>query len=317
MKDHILFIEDSPTQAMQTGKVLESAGYKVFPAKSGCEGIEMVHKLAPELIILDVILPDIDGYSVCRRLRKELPVHIPILMLTGLNNIQDKVDGLEVGADDYLTKPFDERELLARVTALLRVKRLKDELEHRLKEEQRFYQEMKKIALTDHLTGIYNRHYFTDALHREFDIAKRYKVPLSCIFADIDHFRDFNTRYGHTIGDWVIQGVARIIQNNMRQVDVVARYGGEEFAIMLPMCDAFSSVATAKRLRELVEAQKWDSPAGLLKITISLGVVTFPDINVGKAEDLIACADWAMYKAKEQGRNQFVVFKPDNKKEVV
>ena len=140
---------------------------------------------------------------------------------------------------------------------------------------------------------------------------------MSCIFADIDHFREFNTRHGHAVGDWVIQGVARMIQNNMRQVDVVARYGGEEFAIILPMCDTFSAAATSKRLRELVESQKWDSPAGPLKITISLGVVTFPDINVGKAEGLIACADWAMYKAKEQGRNQFVVFKPDSKKEAV
>lgn len=115
----------------------------------------------------------------------------------------------------------------------------------------------------------------------------------------------------------MIQGVARILQNSVRQVDVVARYGGEGFAIILPMCDAVSSVALAKRLRELVEAQKWDSPAGSLKITISLGVVTFHDGNVGKAEDLIACADWALYKAKKQGRNQFVMFKPDSKKEVV
>jgi diguanylate cyclase (GGDEF)-like protein len=317
MKDHILLIEDSPTQSMQTGKILESAGYKVFPAKSGRQGIEMTHELAPELIILDVILPDLDGYSVCRRLRKELPSHIPVLMLTGLSDVQDKVDGLEVGADDYLTKPFDGRELLARITALLRVKRLKDELEYCFKEEHRSYQEMKKIAVTDHLTGLYNRHYFADALHREFDIAKRYNTPLSCILADIDHFRNFNTHYGHTVGDWVIQGVARIMQNSVRLVDVVTRYGGEEFAIILPMCNAVSSVVTTKRLREIIEAQKWDSPAGSLKITISLGVVTFPDINVGKAEDLIACADRAMYKAKEQGRNQFVVFVPDSKKEAV
>jgi diguanylate cyclase (GGDEF)-like protein len=245
-----------------------------------------------------------DGYTVCRRIRKQMLTYIPVLILTQRGDVEDRVDGLEVGADDYLPKPFDERELLARIAALLRIKQLQDELQHRLENERRAYESLRQIALTDSLTGVYNRHHFANMLQREFDTARRYGTPLACIMIDIDHFRNFNNRYGHAIGDWVLQGVARLFMENVRRVDIVARYGGEEFVILLPMSNLRAATETATRLRQLVETRWWESPAGPLQITISLGVAAFPEVAVDTAEDLMNCADRALLRAKENGRNR-------------
>ncbi len=304
MSAHILLVEDSPTQAQQVGLLLESAGYEVSVASTGDEALEMIQELGPDLVILDVILPDMDGYTVCRRIRKQVLSYIPVLMLTQRADVEDRVDGLEVGADDYLAKPFDEREFLARVAALLRIKQLQDELQHRLQNERRAYESLRQIALTDSLTKLYNRHHFAEMLQREFDTAQRYGTPLACIMIDIDHFRHFNNRYGHAIGDWVLQGVAQLLMENVRRVDVVARYGGEEFVILLPMSNLTAATETATRLRQLVENQRWESPAGPLKITISLGVAAFPEAAVDRAEDLVDYADQALLRAKANGRNR-------------
>ena len=304
MSAHILLVEDSPTQAQQVGLLLESAGYEVSVASTGDEALEMIQELGPDLVILDVILPDMDGYTVCRRIRKQVLSYIPVLMLTQRADVEDRVDGLEVGADDYLAKPFDEREFLARVAALLRIKQLQDELQHRLQNERRAYESLRQIALTDSLTKLYNRHHFAEMLQREFDTAQRYGTPLACIMIDIDHFRHFNNRYGHAIGDWVLQGVAQLLMENVRRVDVVARYGGEEFVILLPMSNLTAATETATRLRQLVENQRWGSPAGPLKITISLGVAAFPEAAVDRAEDLVDYADQALLRAKANGRNR-------------
>ena len=313
---HILLIEDSSTQAQQIRLILESAGYQVSVAAMGNQGLAMAQALVPDLILLDVILPDLDGYKVCRRLRQQGSPYIPVLMLTARSAVEDKVEGLQVGADDYLPKPFDERELLARVNALLRVRQQQGELQYRLEEVRQSQEVWRRVAITDHLTGLYNRHYFAEVLQQDFEAARRYNTPLACIMVDIDHFRDFNTRYGHAIGDVVLQGVAHILKESVRRADVVARYGGEEFVVLMPMSNVAAATVTASRLREMVEARVWESAAGPLQTTISLGVASFPEIKVTRAEDLVICADRAMYQAKEQGRNRVVVLtSPDDKQE--
>ena len=314
METCILIVEDSPTQAQQIRLILEPAGYQVLVAPEGRQGLNMALKMAPDLVLLDVVLPDLDGYTVCRRLRQQEASRTPILMLTVRGSVEDRVDGLEVGADDYLAKPFDERELLARVHALLRTKRLRDELQKHLQEAHLSYQTWRQIAIVDYLTGLYNRHYFADVLEREFNNSQRYNTPLGCIMADIDHFRAFNNNYGHSVGDWVLQGVARILKENVRQADVVARYGGEEFVVLQPMGNREAAVDTASRLRELVGAKIWHSEAGELQVTISLGVAIFPEVQVANAKDLIACADQALYQAKQQGRNRMIIFTPSDDK---
>jgi diguanylate cyclase (GGDEF)-like protein len=311
MKNCILLIEDSPTQARYIGLVLESSGYEVSVAQTGRQGLEMAESNKLDLILLDVVLPDIDGYTVCRRLRQKSILYVPILMLTEQRtSVEDKVDGLSVGADDYLAKPFDERELLARVVAMLRIKRVIDGLFNRLEEDQQSYLMLKRLALTDQLTGLYNRHYFTEVLEREFSLAKRHSTSLACFMCDIDFFRDFNTRYGHPTGDWVLQEVSRLMQKTSRQEDVVARYGGDELVALLPLTEMLTARAAAERLRSLIESMSWDSPSGQLHITVSIGVAVYPSPDISQADQLPAHADKALYRAKEMGRNRVVMFNP-------
>jgi two-component system cell cycle response regulator len=307
---YILVIEDSPTQARQIRLILESANYRVAVATTGSQGLAMSQEIPPDLVILDVILPDLDGFSVCQQLQQQLSNYVAVLMLTVRGSVTDRVNGLEMGADDYLPKPFDARELLARVKALLRTKSLHDELRRRLEQEYRSHREWRQAAITDHLTGVYNRHYLAEVLEREFSRVQRHNTPLACIMADVDQFRAFNTRHGHVIGDWVLKGVARILKESVRQTDLVARYGGDEFIVLLPMSNITAAVKTAARLSKFVAAQVWESPVGPLQVTISLGVAALPDVGVTEAKELVTCADHALYQAKEQGGNRVVVFQP-------
>lgn len=309
MPGHILLVEDSPTQARFTGMILEEAGYQVSVADHGELALEMAGSINPDLIILDVMLPDLDGYSVCRRLRQDLLTYIPILMLTERKGLDDKIDGLETGADDYLTKPFEERELLARLVSLLRIKQLLSDLLVRLKQGQQNYQMLRRIALTDQLTGLYNRHYFAEMLEREFHLAKRYNSQLACIMSDLDNFRTFNNTYGHPVGDIILQKTAYAIRDNLRQGDILARYGGEEFVVLLPHTSLEAAITSAERIRQVVETTPCETAKGILHVTLSLGVASITQICGDVPLELIECADQALYQAKRQGRNRVCVFK--------
>lgn len=313
----ILLVEDSPTQARQLGMLLESHGFEVAVASSGSQALEMALETVPDLVVLDLMLPDMDGYTVCRRLRKQSPYYVPVLMVTQRKAVEDRIDGLEVGADDYLPKPFDERELLARIRALMRIKRLQDELHHRLKSEKRAYKALREMALTDPLTGLYNRHHFPSLLQHEFEMARRYGTSLACIMLDIDHFRTFNNRHGHLVGDWVLQNVANLLRSSVRRVDIIARYGGEEFVILLPLSNMVSAAETARRLCQRVEGTRWESAVGPLRITISLGVAAFPEVAVETAEELVQCADQALLRAKANGRNRVEKWTEEGREETL
>ena len=306
-KSCILCVEDSPSQALVIKKTLEDAGYVVVITESGFESLELADKVNPDLIILDIILPDLDGYSVCRRLRMQSGNYIPVLMLSARRDLEDRLDGLEVGADDYLPKPFDRRELLARAKSLLRIKRLNQEMQVRLSEAEESFNIWRQVAITDHLTGLHNRHYLSKAVQSEFDVVDRYGSPLCMLMLDIDHFRDFNNKYGHLIGDAVLRGLGRILSSQIRRSDVVARYGGEEFVMLLPMTDLEAGASMAERVRRRVEAESLESDEGPLRITISIGVAGLPDEHIKSPKELFAKADEALYLAKEHGRNQVVV----------
>ncbi len=307
---HILLIEDSPTQARYTGLLLEDAGYRVTFAETGKKGIEIAEAEQPDIVILDVVLPDLDGFSVCRRIRQRSQLYTPVMMLTEQRtDIEDKVDGLTVGADEYLNKPFDERELLARVASLVRIREVVENLYNRLTDGEQSYHTLRQLALTDKLTGLYNRHYFAEELQKQFILTRRYSTPLSCIMTDIDFFRDFNTQYGHPTGDWVLKEVAELMKESMREGDIIARYGGEEFVILLPMTELKGATELAERMREEVEQRTWENPSyGELKITISFGVAIFSAPAIETADQLIARADKALYQAKNNGRNRVEVY---------
>jgi len=308
--ERILCVEDSPTQAAHIRNILANDGYQVEVAADGFQSLALARETKPDLVVLDVMLPDIDGYSVCRKLRSQSDHYIPVLMLSARQEVEDRLDGLEVGADDYLPKPFDARELLARVKSLLRIKRLNHELQEKLNEAQESFNVWRRVAVTDHLTGLHNRHYLQKMLQDEVTVANRYGTSLACVMLDIDHFRDFNNQYGHLVGDEVLKGLSAVLERGSRKADVIARYGGEEFVLLLPMTDLDAAALTALRLCREVASTPLASEAGNLKVTISLGVAALPDPDITTPLKLIAKADRALYMAKDAGRNRVVVLGP-------
>ena len=309
-RKQVLLIEDSPTQAQYMRLLLEDADYQVTFAETGQKGIEIAETTQPDVVLLDVVLPDLDGFSVCHRIRQRSRVYIPILMLTEKRtDMEDKVGGLTAGADEYLSKSSDDRELLARVASLLRIRQVIEDIYTRIENGEQSYQTLRQPALTDRLTGLYNKHYFAEDLYRQFALARRYHNPLGCIMMDIDLFRDFNTNYGEPKGDWILEGLASLVKQNVREVDMIARYGGEEFVILLPMIDIEGAAALAERLRGLVEQHRWDDPSfGQLQITVSLGVAGIPMQGIETAERLVACTDKALRRAKANGRNRTEIY---------
>jgi diguanylate cyclase (GGDEF)-like protein len=311
-KKHVLLVEDSPTQAQYMRLLLEDAGYRTTLAENGQKGIEIAETAQPDVVLLDVVLPDLDGFTVCHRIRQLSPLYIPILMLTEKRtDMEDKVGGLTAGADDYLSKTSEDRELLARVASLLRIRQVIEDIYNRMENGEQSYQVLRQPALTDRLTGLYNRHYFAEDLHRQFALAQRYHNPLGFIMMDIDFFRDFTTRYGEPAGDWMLQALATLMKQNVREVDMVARYSQQEFVILLPMIDIGETATLANRLRGLVEQHVWQHPScGPLHITVSLGVAAIPMQGIETAERLIVCAGKALQRAKATGCNRAEIHEP-------
>jgi diguanylate cyclase (GGDEF)-like protein len=222
-------------------------------------------------------------------------------MVTSKAEAADKVKGLEMGALDYVAKPFDEGELVARVNIHLRLR----ELYVTVQEQNRQLQEM---ANRDGLTGLYNHRYFHEQLSQDFLRAKRYHENLSCILFDIDFFKKFNDTYGHQTGDVVLKALATVIQRATRESDLAARYGGEEFAIVLYYTDGAAAYQAAERLRTMVESHEVQDNGNVLRVTISVGVATFPHEKIHDSKELIEHADQALYKAKDNGRNRVEAF---------
>ena len=305
-KVRILVIEDSPTQAQLLELILKDEGYSVDVAFNGRDGIDKFEMLRSDLIILDVVLPDLDGFTVCRRLKKKMKQYIPILMLTSRNKVEDRVDGLELGADDYMVKPLEPQEFLARIKVLLRIKKLQDDLQGMLEKERESLAILKRVALVDHLTEVYNRHYFSEVLSAEFEKARRYRNPLACIMVDVDHFKRFNNLHGHDVGDWVLKETAALLKKHLRHADILARYGGDEFVVLQPMTEESAAVNTANRLCLAVSNKVWESDVGNLDITISMGVAALDDPSLcHSGMELIKRADEALFRAKELGRNRY------------
>lgn len=298
----ILIVDDSRLIAHVAKTMLTRRGHEVILAQDGKAGVEAAKSEQPDIILLDLIMPIMDGYEVCEHLKKDDSTkEIPIIMVTSKAEAADKVKGLEMGALDYVAKPFDEGELIARVNIHLRLR----ELYVTVQEQNRRLQEM---ANRDGLTGLYNHRYFHEQLSQDFLRAKRYHENLSCILFDIDFFKKFNDTYGHQTGDVVLKALATVIQRATRESDLAARYGGEEFAIVLYYTDGAAAYQAAERLRTMVESHEVQDNGNVLRVTISLGVATFPHEKIHDSKELIEHADQALYKAKDNGRNRVEAF---------
>lgn len=303
-KGKVLIVEDTKVQAEAVKTFLEKSGYETIWAKDGTSALKLAGTQKVDVILLDLILPDINGNEVCRWLKlKDDTRGIPIIMLTVKDTLTDKVAGLEGGADDYLPKPFSEVELNARIYACLRTKSLQDELRQRNQQLEGLLAKVEIMACTDHLTGVYNRRRFEAVFDKEFKMSIRYNTPLSCIITDIDYFKRINDFYGHHTGDVVLKEVAKLITQSIREVDTVARWGGEEFIILLPRTSIEGAQPIALRILATISEHKMPS-IPQERITVSIGIGGIPNESIDSMDKLIQVADTALSEAKRNGRNR-------------
>ena len=275
---------------------LRKAGYAVATAASGEEALRLARELKPDLLLLDVSMPVMDGHEVCREIQAQGSTAPPVIFLTARSHGSAALEGFAAGAADYVTKPFRPEELLARVHANLRAKAVRDALAHE--------------ATTDPLTGLLNRRGLDSRAAEAIALSRRHGRPLGCLIVDLDHFKRINDTFGHPVGDQVLKTVADRIQRHTRISDLAARYGGEEFLVLLLETDGDGAAVAGEKLRAALGAEPVDvvSPEGpvSMPITTSVGVACWRP-GMSEPPDLFAEADRALYEAKRRGRNQVVV----------
>ena len=315
----VLIVDDDPAQVRHVREGLAPHGYVFREALDGAQALSAIRAGRPDLIVMDVEMPGLGGVEVCRIVKANATESgfgfIPVILMTA-RQAAGKVEGLELGADDYLVKPFDMLELGARVKSMLRLKALQDalveknrELEWANRELDRRRQELLALSRTDALTGLFNRRYFEERLSEEFMRSRRYRSPLSLVMLDIDHFKRINDSFGHPFGDEVLRAVAQTARATLREVDLLARYGGEEFIALLPEAAPQDALRACERVREAIEKLElsWPGPGGVVqtvKLTASLGVATVPSDDLQGTEALLRAADVSLYSAKGTGRNR-------------
>lgn len=292
-KSTLLAIDDSPTNLKLLGQILGS-DYRLLFSTRGADGLEMALNQAPDLILTDVVMPEMDGHEVCRQLKANpLTAKIPIIFITSLKDETDEAYGLEIGAIDYITKPFSPAIVKARVHNHLQLKHYRDLLESQ--------------AATDGLTGVPNRRQFNETLEREWRSAIRRQSCISLILMDIDYFKPYNDFYGHLQGDECLRSVGQALLGAARRpTELIARYGGEEFACILPDTDKDGAVHVARELLVRVQGLQITHLKSTVSnhVTLSLGVASIIPTVGSQAEELILTADAQLYTAKHSGRNQ-------------
>jgi two-component system, cell cycle response regulator len=300
IETNILIIDDSETVRREIISTLRGHALSTYchEAEDGLEGLKILLEIKVDLVLCDVEMPRLDGFKFLSlvRAREELQ-DIPIILLTGKEDRESKIRGLEQGAADYITKPFDPGELVARVKIHLKIKRLQDEL-------RQANEILLEVSNTDHLTGLYNRRYLMDALDREFTRSKRSGSFLSVLLLDVDNFKEINDRFGHYGGDLVLTETASILQQELRSYDTAVRYGGDEFFAMISDVSLQEAAAIADRVRMSIESSRFPGEMEDVRISFSIGVAVHPGTGVESVEDLIREADNALYRAKKNGRNR-------------
>jgi two-component system, cell cycle response regulator len=305
----VLLAEDEPTQCLLVSRLLRVAGYIVNVVNDGEKALEEIATGSYQMLVTDWDMPRLDGPELCRRVRKlVLPSYLYILILTGHNTTQSVVAGLDAGADDYIRKPPDDAELLARLRAGRRVVRL----EQSLRESNARVQ---LLSITDGLLGVFNRRYLNEKLPDEIQRAHRYRRPLSIVIADLDHFKNVNDRFGHQAGDEVLKCFAQLAQSRLRQAsDWIARLGGEEFVFVLPEATSEGAAITAEKIRQACSSAPLVTTTAEINVTASFGVAELqldeersPAAQLGF---LLRRADSALYRSKNDGRNRVTQAEP-------
>lgn len=294
----IVIADDSLVIRTVLRKQLEEHGNAVIEAVDGEQALRVCHEEVPDVVLLDVEMPKLDGHAVLKELRADaVTADIPVVFLTGRSSTEDVVDGLRLGAHDYLRKPFEPAELVARVSAALRVKRLQDEL--RLRNA-----ELDAMSRTDALTGLPNRRHLQEQLLRVGSAARRHGSTFGVLMVDVDHFKRVNDELGHESGDTVLQEIARRVTGACRLDDVAGRWGGEEFLVVAPSTDAGGLAALGERIRQAASSAPVVLTDRSLTVTVSIGAASN---GTGDSDAAVRNADAALYEAKNGGRDRVVV----------
>lgn len=299
----ILAVEDSMLICKMYKAILAKHGYDIRVEQDPLKAEEVIREYNPHLILMDASMPGMDGFELTRKIKADKKTeNIRVIMVTGDTKKQSAVKALDYGAVDFLTKPFDEDGLLARMRAHLNNKRLFDDLTRAYHELRSLNDRLELLSITDGLTGLFNHRYFHEELNLEMERALSAQKPLSLTLFDIDHFKKFNDAHGHKAGDAVLQAVGEVIKKSVGDDETAARYGGEEFAIIMPGIQMGKAMESAERLRRAIEVTELPYGDMILKVTVSIGVAMWD----GKLSDhrLIELADKALYKSKEGGRNR-------------
>lgn len=296
----ILIADDDPVTLFKLEELLKEWGYEVISVSDGNAAWNVLTKENPPiLLILDWMMPGMDGIEICRKVREVAnEPYTYILLLTSKTEDEDMVKGMEAGADDYITKPFNQNELRVRLRAGRRLIELNEAL---LKSRDTF----QKQATHDSLTGILNRRAITDSLKQEMERSNRERKNFSVVLLDIDHFKKINDTYGHLAGDQVLREMVKRLCSTMRPYDSIGRYGGEEFIIILPDCDSEeNAIKQAERLRKSISRKPIDTSEGIINVTGSFGVSIFTNGKGLELEPFVKQADGALYRAKKSGRDR-------------
>lgn len=303
----ILLVDDTPVNLEIAGKTLEKEGYDLYIADSGYAALELIEKINFDLILLDIMMSGMDGFETYNKIRQfENCKIIPIIFLTAKVDIESVIRGFELGAIDYIRKPFNEMELKARVRTHVELKKIREELEQKNKSLQEAYAALEITATTDPLTQLLNRREMDKRLESAMLQYQRNQRPFSIVIADIDFFKKVNDSYGHKQGDQVLIAIAEVLRNNTRKTDSISRWGGEEFLVLLPETNAAGAVNLAEKIRKNAQEVAFYHGESEFKVTLTCGICEFD----GKLalDELISNADQALYEGKANGRNQCVIF---------
>ncbi len=304
MSNKVLLVDDSRQAREAIKEALKDVFSDFVEADDGLTAIKAFVEEKPGFIITDIEMPSINGYRFVSTIRNMADgKDVPIFMLSGTDDsLKKKLLSFNLGASDFLIKPFDSEELVARVHSLLRVRNLMNEL----KEKNAL---LEKLAVTDELTGLNNRRHFFETVKEQMALGLRHNFKVACLIMDIDHFKKINDTFGHMTGDEVLRKIGGLLAACKREGELLARFGGEEFIMCLFNTDSESALAGAQRFRNLVKSYEIPAPDGKhLNITVSIGLAIYPQGSIKTIDELIRAADEALYEAKTAGRDRVTLF---------
>jgi diguanylate cyclase (GGDEF)-like protein len=300
----VLIVQAEQSERAFQRSLFADAGMSVFEAASGAEALDFLITDRPDLVVLGRTLPDMDGLELLPRFKSSELDFVPVLVASHRGETAERVRGLQLGADDYIPRPCDPAEFLARARALLRTKQTHDRI-------RKLQMTLEQMVVSDPLTGLHNRRYLMDRLVQEMQRSDRHGEPLAFALIDLDGFKPINDQFGHVLGDKVLRAVGNVISKSVRVSDVAARYGGDEFGIILPQTPPEGAMRVCERLlRAISELVLQDESGRSCKVTASLGLAYYPADDVDTPEDLVHSADGALYGAKRSGKNRYSAVRP-------